>query len=102
MQASKVYVNSHGLMVLCRVNANLSTAAVSKFFVRYPDGSETEWPAERVAADETGIRAFLAYTIQPGDLSMPGEYLLQPYVEYTPGFVGKGTPFRLRVWPRWR
>ena len=102
MQDSKIYINTKGLNVLIRCNANLAGTVETKFKVRKPDGSETEWPADPVVADETGILSWLSYTTLEGDLNQVGEYIVQPFVAYSAGFSGKGTPVRLRVWPKWR
>lgn len=102
MQGSKVYVNTSGLMVLVRVNAVLVNAVTLKFLVRRPDGLEVEWSANAVVADESGLLVNMAYVTVPGDLNMVGEYIIQPFVAYSHGFSGKGTPIRLRVWPKWR
>lgn len=85
----KIFVGDIGTEVRLYCMGDISTASAPVIAVKKPDGSVAEWPAVR---EDTA----LVYFTKGGDLSVPGDYLLQakPNLE---SWQGRGETAVLRV-----
>ena len=71
-----LYVNFPGQELRIYVGINIDSATHMKIWVKKPDGTISEWIAEKY--NSTTIK----YITQEGDLNLPGIYILQSYIEW--------------------
>ncbi len=79
---STVYVNDQGTEITLDCLQNISTATVLKIIAKDPLGRKKKWSA--TLQGTTHVR----YTLQNGDLDIPGIWYVQSYVEM-PGWIGR-------------
>lgn len=72
---NKNYAGDAGLGIVVDCGLDISAAADTRFLVRRPDGTMTQWSAEVYAL--SGKAFYLRYVTKPGDLSLPGVYKIQ-------------------------
>lgn len=85
-----VFVGDVGTEIVLDCGINVSSATVRKIIVKTPSGVRREWTA---VADGTNS---IKRTTLAGDLDMPGEWVLQAYVEMT-AWQGHGSKAVLNV-----
>ena len=87
---STVYVNDQGTEIALDCLQNISTATVLKIIAKDPLGRKRKWSA--TLQGTTHVR----YTLQNGDLDIPGIWYVQSYVEM-PGWIGRGEWVQITV-----
>jgi len=92
---SKVYKGDIGTDIILDCVTDISSATTREILVKKPDGSTVTWAA--TAEGATSIK----YTVQSGDLSAAGLYLLQASI-VTPSWSGRGETFELRVYDHFK
>ncbi len=80
---STIYVNDQGTEITLDCLQNISTATVLKIIAKDPLGRKKKWSA--TLQGTTHVR----YTLQNGDLDIPGIWYVQSYIEM-PGWKGRG------------
>lgn len=87
---SAIYAQSSGVAIVLDTGKSLTTATVTNIRVKGPKGTVVTWKAAKFGT--TKIR----YITKPGDLDLPGVYILQAYV-VTPTWAVYGSPCRMTV-----
>lgn len=87
---TKVFVGDEGTAIVLDCGVDVSSATVRQILATKPSGVKVTWTA--VAEGVNSIK----YIVQAGDLSIPGLWKLQAYIEM-PGWKGKGEWAELEV-----
>jgi len=90
---SKYYVGDVGTELIVDVCVDITDAVACKLYVMKPGATVAlEWAAGVYQTQ------YLRYVIQAGDLSVPGEYKVQAWVQL-PGGAWRGDVGTFRVYP---
>lgn len=87
---SEVFTGDVGTEIEVDCGVDVSTATVRKLKVRRPNGTQVEWAASAKGTTK------ISYVVADGDLSMPGVWQIQAYIEM-PGWKGRGGIAKLEV-----
>lgn len=82
---ANIYKNTVGLRIRIDVGIPDNEISLAKIYLKKPDGSVVEKNAQK----EVGS-TIIYYETQEGDLNLEGRYSVQPYIETTTGFKGRG------------
>ncbi len=89
---SKIYVGDVGTVILINMGEDISAATTANLIVRKPgDDTDYTWTGSVYNDD------YLKYTTLSGNLSVEGEYKLQPSI-VLPTWSGKGETVIIRVY----
>ena len=93
----KHYVGEYGTLLIVNCGTDTSLATGCYLNVIKPDGTTVKWTATPYIYN--GVSNYLSYVIQQNDLSISGNYLVNPFA-YLPGsgWVGFGTTVNFTVY----
>jgi len=103
---TKKYEDSVGLVIYISVGQDLTSSTKTEIHVQRPDGTSVIWLATIAVQTESGEfvtpqDGILTYTTVEGDLPMPGEYRIQPYVEWGAAAKYYGETSILTIYPKY-
>lgn len=90
----KVYVGDVGTVIIVNTKEDLAAATVTNIKVQKPNKTEVIWAG--TVYENTKIK----YIIQEGDFDVPGDYMVQAYIEI-PGWKGRGETTQFTVYARY-
>lgn len=91
----KVYVGDVGTEIKVDMQESMSGASNRTFEVKKPSGEEKTWSGVEIVETTK-----LKYTIQDGDLDVPGIYRIQPKLTIG-AWIGKGYTVSFRVYEKY-
>ncbi len=92
--ANKSYVGDIGTIIEVDMGTDISHASLVELHVKKPGGSSVEWTG---AVYDTN---YIRYSTVDGDFSLPGLYLVNPYIEIG-NWKGYGETVSFRVYRKY-
>jgi hypothetical protein len=82
--AQDLHVGEIGKQIIVKTGEDLTGATAFAFLIKRPDDTLPVWTAALSGPATNGI---LTYTTVSGDLTVPGNYILQPRITYPAGLI---------------
>jgi hypothetical protein len=87
-----IYVGDTGVSIQLDTHQSLTYATTISIYCTKPSGVVVVWPATQV-----GTTQVIQYITVAGDFSLPGDYIIHSYIEFTSGSVHSGEPIEIHV-----
>jgi len=88
---NKIYVNQTALRIQISLNIAITDAKEIYIKCKKPNGEINMWKAKTSSND-------IYYDVSDGDLNLPGEYIIWPYVVFNDNKTAAGTPSSLIIY----